>query len=186
MKRHQKQQAFTLVEVLVALVVVAVAFGALAMTQVTNLRASTTARTATETKQAANQVLEEVMSTVLATNVVSGVRTFDFNDFYWTCPSAVTPPTGALAVVNGTRDCTGTVTIDVGTASEVDVSFAIVGESGIVGEGVLTVSVTATHSASNQRLTIGDRVTCYDVYPSPTSTAPDPCPPPLASGGGRP
>lgn len=173
-------QGFSLAEVLIALAVIGIAFGALALTQVTNLRASVTARAATDVKAAANLVLEGVMADVLATRVVSGALQFDFNDFYWSCPTPVTPSAGSLPVVT-TRTCTGTDTV-----GDIDVAFRIAGESGILGEGVLTITVTATQAASGQTLTIGDRVTCYDIYPSPTSTAPAPCPTPIVAGGGRP
>ncbi len=179
-------RGFTLVEVLIALAVIGVAFGALALTQVTNLRASVTAQTATETKAAANLVLEAILAEVLTTRDVSAGE-FDFAYYYWNCPSSVEPPSGTVIVSpSEPLPCQGDRTINVGERSEVDVEYAIVGESGILGEGVLTITVTATHEASRQRLTIGDRVTCYDVYPSPTSTAPEPCPLPTASGGGRP
>jgi hypothetical protein len=112
--------------------------------------------------------------------VVSGALQFDFNDFYWSCPTPVTPTAGSLPVVT-TRTCTGTETV-----GDISVTFRIAGEPGILGEGVLTITVTATQPTSGQTLTIGDRVTCYDIYPSPTSTAPAPCPTPTVAGGGRP
>jgi prepilin-type N-terminal cleavage/methylation domain-containing protein len=177
---RRTDQGFSLAEVLIALAVIGVAFGALALTQVTNLRASVTARAATDVKAAANLVLEGVMADVLGTRVVSGALQFDFNDFYWSCPTPVTPSAGSLPVVT-TRTCTGTETVD-----GVNVAFRIAGEPGILGEGVLTITVTATQPTSGQTLTIGDRVTCYDIYPSPTSTAPAPCPTPTVAGGGRP
>ncbi len=179
-------RGFTLAEVLIALAVIGVAFGALALTQVTNLRASVTAQTATETKAAANLVLEDILAEVLTTGDVSAGE-FDFAYYYWNCPSSVTPPPGTTIVnPDPPLPCQGDRTINEDERSEVEVAYAIVGESGILGEGVLTITVTATHEASGQRLTIGDRVTCYDVYPSPTSTAPEPCPVPTVSGGGRP
>jgi prepilin-type N-terminal cleavage/methylation domain-containing protein len=174
----RRQQGFTLTEVLIAVAVIGITFGALALVQVTNLRASVSARLLTDTKAAANIVLEGLMAQVLATRVVNGVRQFDFNDFYWSCPTPVQPlPPGALPVVTW-RDCTGTRTI-----GDVTVAHSIRGESGVLGEGVLTVTVTATHRHGGQTLTLGDRITCYDIYPSPTATAPAPCPRP---GGGRP
>lgn len=173
---------FTLIEVLIALAVIGIAFAAVALIQVNNLRASTSARLATEVKAAANVVLEQEMGLVLSTmvNGITGLKQYAFNDFYWSCPTAVTPSGGALAVVTA-RTCTGSRTI-----GGVTVDYSIRGESGILGEGVLTVTVTARHSLGKQAITIGDRVTCYDIYPSPTSLAPEPCPVPTAAGAGRP
>lgn len=175
-----RASGFTLIEVLIALAVIGVAFGALALSQVNNMRASVTARLATETKAAANQVLEGLMADVLVTTGAAPNLTFAFNDYYWSCPTAVTPAAGAMPVATS-RTCTGTTSV-----GDVTVTHAIAGLAGVRGEGVLGITVTATHAHRGQTLTIGDRVTCYDIYPSPTSTAPEPCPEPLASGGGRP
>ena len=177
MKSHE---GMSLIEVLIALVIVGVAFTTMAFIQTNNMKMTTNARLTTTVKAAANQVLEAVMTDVLATTISGSTKVFAFNDYYWNCPTAVTPPTGALAVVN-TPDCEGDMTI-----GSVDVAYAISGEGGVTGEGVLTVTVTAVHANGGQRLTLGDRVTCYDVYPSPTSLAPQPCPTPTSSGGGRP
>lgn len=176
----REHKGLTLVEVLIALVILSVAFTTMAFIQTNNLKMTTNARLTTAVKAAANQVLESVMTQVLATTVSGSTKTFAFNDYYWTCPTPVKPPAGALAVVN-TPDCGGTTTI-----GDIGVTYKISGEGGVTGEGVLTVAVTAVHSSGGQRLTLGDRVTCYDVYPSPTSLAPQPCPTPTASGGGRP
>lgn len=173
-------KGLTLVEVLIALIVVGIAFVAMAFIQTNNLRMTTNARLTTDVKAAANQVLEQVMADVLETSTTGGVKYFAFNDYYWTCPTQLTPPAGALAVVLR-PSCSGDSTV-----GNVTVDYEIVGESGVTGEGVLTVTVTALHTDGGQRLTLGDRVTCYDVYPSPTSLAPQPCPTPTVSGGGRP
>ena len=176
----RRSQGLTLVEVLIALAVVGIAFAAMAFIQTNNLRMTTNARLTTDVKAAANQVLESVMSDVLATTISGGSKLYAFNDYYWTCPTQVAPPAGALPVVSR-PSCTGSRTI-----GDVEVNHSIAGESGVTGEGVLTVTVTAVHANGGQRLTLGDRVTCYDVYPSPTSLAPEPCPTPTALGGGRP
>lgn len=174
-------KGLTLVEVLLALVVVGIAFAAMAYIQTTNLRMTTNARLSTEAKAAANLVLESVMSRVLETTIDgSGNKHFAFNDYYWSCPTQLTPLPGALPVVSR-PECSGSETV-----GNVRVTYSIAGESGIDGEGVLTVTVTAEHTQGSQLLTLGDRVTCYDVYPSPTSLAPEPCPKPTPSGGGRP
>src|SRR5690606_23197412 len=176
--RHDK--GMTIVEVLIAVAVVGIAFAAMAFIQTNNLRMTTNARLTTDVKAAANQVLEAVMADVLATTVSGSTKTYAFNDYYWTCPTQLTPPSGALPV-SSRPACTGSTTV-----GPVVVTHEIAGESGVVGEGVLTITVTAVHNNGGQRLTLGDRVTCYDVYPSPTSLAPEPCPTPTASGGGRP
>jgi prepilin-type N-terminal cleavage/methylation domain-containing protein len=175
-------RGFTLIEVLIALAVIGIAFAAMALIQVNNLRATASARLASEVKAAANVVLEEQMSLVLATTTdpSTGDKTYAFNDFYWSCPTLVTPSAGALAVVTS-RTCSGDDEI-----GDVEVNYRIRGESGVLGEGLLTIIVTANHKLGTQSLTLGDRVTCYDVYPSPTSLAPEPCPKPTAAGAGRP
>lgn len=176
------RKGLTLVEVLIALVVVGIAFVAMAFVQANNLRLTTSARLTTDVKAAANQVLESVMADVLETSVSGGSKRYAFLDYYWSCPTQIAAPVEVALVQTLSRpDCTGTETV-----GDVEVSFAIAGESGVTGEGILTITVTAEHAHGNQRLTLGDRVTCYDVYPSPTSLAPQPCPTPTASGGGRP
>ncbi|HET9027721.1 MAG TPA: type II secretion system protein [Trueperaceae bacterium] len=173
---------FTIIEVLIALAVIGIAFAAMAFVQVNNLRATASARLASEVKAAANVVLEQQMSLVLATSTdpYTGAKRYAFNDFYWSCPTPVTPSGGALAVVTS-RTCSGVERI-----GDVVVDYRIRGEAGILGEGLLTIIVTADHDLGTQTLTLGDRVTCYDIYPSPTSLAPEPCPVPTAVGAGRP
>lgn len=201
-----RTQGLTLVETLVALAVVGIAFGALLLSQVSNLRASAQSRYATDAKAAAVRVLEDRSAQVLRSEIPSGLaglpsdfcktnpsdtrcaqvddpttgRSFYFVDYYYRCPTPVTPPP-ALRGGNANRlrqvDCVGTV-----QQGGIEVDWRIFGESGIRGEGVVTVVVTAQHPRG-ARVTMGRRVTCYDVYPSPTQDKPAPCPPP---GGGRP
>lgn len=181
MRTSQLRQAFTLIEALLALAIIGVAFAALALTIVTNLRASVTASVSTATKAAANTVLEDILEDVL---VVSGPTTdltsFAFHNYYWSCP-----PTGATEpTVEPTHDdvsgsCSGTRQI-----GDITVDYVVVAGLGIEGEGFITVTVTASEDRRGQTLTIGDRVTCYDIYPAPTVTQPEPCPEPTTVGGG--
>ncbi|MEX2535364.1 MAG: type II secretion system protein [Trueperaceae bacterium] len=169
------QSGFSLIEVLIALAVIGIAFAAMALIQITNIKASVSSRLLTETKAAANRVLEERMAAVLVVTGTSPNLHFDFHDWYWSCLNPQNPPSGPTPV-DRSDECTGSVPVD-----DVDVNYVIAAEGGILGEGVLTITVTAVHDGG-QTITIGDRVTCYDVFPSPTSTAPEPCPQP---GGGR-
>ncbi|BBL82466.1 hypothetical protein TthAA229_12480 [Thermus thermophilus] len=185
-------------EVLIALAVLGIAFGALLMSQVSNLRANAQARFATDAKAAAVQVLERRSAEVLKSEIVSALspykdapldpnnpsgdwRSFYFVDYYFSCPTPVAPSPkqrgGLVANLRPGLPCSGTETV-----ADIPVAWSIRGESGILGEGVVTVVVTATHPRG-PKVTMGRRVTCYDVYPSPTQDQPAPCPPP---GGGRP
>ncbi|WP_038056250.1 type IV pilus modification PilV family protein [Thermus amyloliquefaciens] len=185
-----KRQGLTLIEVLIALAVIGIAFGALLMSQVSNLRASAQSRYATDAKAAAVRVLEAQSAEVLKSEVLTppnpyiddpqSGRSFYFVDYFYSCPTRVAPPQ-ALREGNPSFlrpvNCQGEE-----TQGNVAVRWRILGESGVLGEGVVTLVVTAAHERG-PRVTIGRRVTCYDVYPSPTQDKPAPCPPPR---GGRP
>ena len=191
MRRYDR--GFTLIEVLVALAVIGIAFAALGFVQLTNLQASSSSRLVTETKAAANSVLEDVLAMVLETETCAPADTYcdktgvyyAFNDFYWSCPSRINPPAGSLTIRDdrSADECSGDRSVRVASSRDVGVSYRIVGESDILGQGVLSVQVTATHPLGSQpSLTIGDRITCFDVYPTPTSEAPAPCPDPATGG----
>lgn len=196
------RKGLTLVEVLVALAVLGLAFGALLMSQLSNLRANAQARFATDAKAAAVQVLEKLSAEVLKSEVVPATspykdaplnpnnplgdwRSFYFVDYYFSCPTRVNPsPKQRQGLQSNLRPglaCSGTETV-----GGIPVAWSLWGESGIRGEGVVTLVVTATHPRG-PKVTMGRRVTCYDVYPSPTQDQPAPCPPPNPPpGGGRP
>lgn len=182
-----RRQGLTLLETLIALAVLGIAFGALLMSQLSNLRVSAQSRYATDAKAAAIRVLEQKSAEVLKSVYIPGSSyvddpntglSFYFVDYYYGCPTPIspTPPLrGNLRPVD-CRENEGE------RQGNVTVKWTISGESGILGEGVVTIVVTAEHDRG-PRVTMGRRVTCYDVYPSPTSDRPAPCPPP---GGGRP
>ncbi|MEJ2358698.1 MAG: type II secretion system protein [Deinococcales bacterium] len=195
----RRAKGLTIVEVLIALAVIAVAFAALAYAQLTSLKASSRSRLTSEAKTVAENVLEDRVkdvlkvdtSSTLASQFNDGTSThpkeFFFVDYYYGCPTVETiqNPTGTRSAVNtGEIECTGTTqrTVQDGT---VDATWTIDGESGPLGEGVIDISVTAKHSAGPS-VTVSDRVSCYDVYPSPTIDTPAPCPVAEQSpGGGR-
>jgi prepilin-type N-terminal cleavage/methylation domain-containing protein len=190
----KSQAGLTIVELLIALVVIGVAFTALAMSQLSSLRASAGTRLVSETKAHANQVLEDQMAAILQVDAVAkgsqyddsdpgaaAGRSFHFIDYYYRCPSAVTPPLGTRANLRNVT-CSGNVT---SADNLITSTWSVVGEGGPLGEGSIVVTVSAVHQRG-PRLTLLNRITCYDVYPSPTATAPKPCPEPKQSGGGRP
>jgi prepilin-type N-terminal cleavage/methylation domain-containing protein len=180
------KKGLTILEVLIALAVLGIAFSALLMSQLGSLRTSAQARFASDTKAFAVQVLERLSAQALKTETVDanspyadeGRRSFYFIDYYYGCPTQVTPPNGSgIRTALRTVRCSGQETSPEGIRADWD----YIGEGGRFGEGVLTVVVTATHPRG-PRVTVGRRITCYDVYPSPTHDKPRPCPEP---GGGR-
>ncbi|WP_114312637.1 type IV pilus modification PilV family protein [Thermus caldifontis] len=185
-----RRQGLTLLETLIALAVLGIAFGALLMSQLSNLRVSAQSRYATDAKAAAVRVLEQKSAEVLKSEILPSPdpkiddpqtgRSFYFVDYYYRCPTSVNPPPELRG--NSTDNLRNVACEGEEQQGNVKVDWRIFGESGILGEGVVTIVVTAMHDRGPQ-VTIGRRVTCYDVYPSPTNDKPAPCPPP---GGGRP
>lgn len=176
-----RKSGLTLVETLIALAIVGIAFGALLMSQLSNLRASATSRYATDAKAAAVRLLEELSGTVVKSEILTPPspyiddpktgRSFYFVDYYYGCPTGVAPPS-ALRGGNANNlrpvECRGE-----NQQESTTLKWSIFGESGLLGEGVVTVVVTAEHRRG-PRVTLGRRVTCYDVYPSPPRTSPPP------------
>jgi len=170
------KKGLTILEVLIALAVLGIAFSALLMSQVGSLRTSAQARFASDTKAFAVQVLERLSAQALRTEPVeadsryadeerNGVyRSFYFIDYYYGCPTQVTPPPGSgIRTALRTVECSGQETNPEGIRADWD----YIGEGGRFGEGVLTVVVTATHPR-------GPRVTVGGASPATTSTPPLP------------
>ena len=200
--QFKNSEGLTILEVLVALSVIAIAFLALAMSQITNLKATVRTQSITDLKAAANIVLEEKMADVLEADIVpnpaseseydakdtykdadKNVQTrylkFWFVDYYYQCSNRT--DTGERLPLRE-ADCQPTTEEDFG---DITVDWEYVGRTGLEGEGLLDIIVTARHNQGSE-LTIGDVVSCYDVYPSPSSEVPMPCPDPydpLAGGG---
>lgn len=184
-----RSKGLTFVEVLLALTIIGIAFGAFLLSQVSSLTTDARTRNITDTKAVAVRVLEQVMGTVLRVDSVTNAgvldddpssvgRRFWFIDYYYSCPTVVT--------VAGIRSPLATVTCSqtAQTTTEVSTTYTIRGASGIDGEGLLEVEVLATH-VRGASVRVNGMVTCYDIYPSPTKDAPAPCPFPTQAGGGR-
>ncbi|HEX7005090.1 MAG TPA: prepilin-type N-terminal cleavage/methylation domain-containing protein [Trueperaceae bacterium] len=187
-------RGLTILEVLVALSVIAIAFLALAMAQITNLKATVRTQAITELKAAANVVLEEKMSDVLRADsyetepaaydladeyeegMIRYLR-FWFLDYYYGCSSRPVP--SGLRALDETVVCYDE---DSDRFENIEITWQLKGREQIEGEGLLDIIVTATHD-SGSSLTIGDVVSCYAVYPSPSSEVPMPCPEPADPNG---
>ena len=185
-------QGLSIIELLIALAVIAIAFFALAMSQLSDLRATTRSRAVSEVKASANRMLETQMAEVLKVDTVTPGdilddtrlndtpqgRRFWFIDYYFSCPDVQTP-TGARTTLDSVS-CESS-----STEGDITTSWTIAGESGTLGEGSILLTVTSANGITGSSLTLSNRISCYDVYPSPKATAPEPCPAPTSSGGGR-
>lgn len=197
-----REAGITLIEMLIALSVIAVAFLTLALAQVNSLRATARSQLLTESKAAANVVLEQTSAEVLkavtlltcstdplcdqedSVNGVSRYLSFKFIDYYHYCaPGAwddglrsVYRAQTSLPTILDTQvsACSGTQTVD---TIQVDWSISSPTATGMSEEGVLDITVTATHPQGTN-ITVGNTITCYDVYPAPKKETPKPCPEP--------
>lgn len=193
---RRRTDGLTLIELLIALAIIGIAFLALALSQVNHLRASSRSQVLTTVKTAANQVLEQQTSLVLsavkdgASSLVDLTQddgttlSFKFVDYYHFCDSGANTAglrtsyrTQASAQANEDNhigECSGTTTVDNTT-----VDWSIGPPTSYASydtEGVLDIAVTATQNSIS--LTVGNVITCYDVYPSPKLGTPKPCPDP--------
>lgn len=186
----RKPRGISIVELLVALAIIGIAFVPLVLSQLSSLRASAQTGLASQVKAAATAELERQTALVLQVESppsnnnlrddISANKSFYFVDYFHTCPNpAISLPSPAPG--NSSRTALRTsINCDNGsgtTANLITTRWSVTRESGILGEGLLTITVTATHSRG-PTITLVNRISCYDVFPSPTSDAPAPCPNP--------
>ncbi|MCS7069495.1 MAG: type II secretion system GspH family protein [Meiothermus sp.] len=188
----RKPSGISIVELLVALAIIGIAFVPLVLSQLSSLRASAQTGLASQVKAAATAELERQAALVLQVESppsnnnllddISANKSFYFVDYYYSCPQVTAlpspPPSNSsrTALRSGISCNNGSGT----TTNLITTRWSVARESGLMGEGLITITVTATHSRG-PTITLVNRISCYDVYPSPTSDAPAPCPTP--SGG---
>jgi len=185
----RKPDGISIVELLVALAIIGIAFVPLVLSQLSSLRASSQTALASQVKAAATAELERQTALVLQVESppsnnnlrddISANKSFYFVDYYYTCPNPaipLPPPSSnssrtALRLGINCNNGSGT------TNNLITTRWSVAREPGMLGEGLITITVTSTHSRG-PTLTLVNRISCYDVYPSPTADAPAPCPTP--------
>lgn len=145
----------TVVEVLIALVVMAVALAALALTQVTTMRVNADSRRMSDATDFANDLLEAKTREVLA----------DFTDQLAAC---ATPASCSTDLSEYDSRYQGTLT------------WGRLGGD-YLDEGLIGISVQVT---SPTRVEFSRTVSCIDVNPAPSVASPAPCPFASGGGGG--
>lgn len=175
----KRTEGLSIVELLVGMAIFAVLLVAFSTAQVGNLRTTGRSQASTEAKAAVLARFEELSRAVLVVNLdptlTSKYDKYAFLRYDDYCRT--TPKSGAPAV-----DCASAE----GTA----VSWTIVSEAGtattyadlVKGEGQLRITVS-TVDAQGLPYSLTGRVSCYDIYPSPNTTAPQPCPDPEEPAG---
>jgi type II secretory pathway pseudopilin PulG len=185
-----KPGGISIVELLVALAIIGIAFVPLVLSQLASLRASAQTGLASQVKAAATAELEGQTALVLQVESppsnnnlrddISANKSFYFVDYFYACPNpAISLPSPAPSNSSRTALRTG-INCDNGSGTThnlITTRWNVARETGIVGEGLLTITVTSTHSRG-PTITLVNRISCYDVFPSPTSNAPAPCPTP--------
>jgi type IV pilus modification protein PilV len=176
-----KQEGLTLVEILIAIVIVGVAFMALANLQITNMRVTRDSQQASVATQIANEILEHV------TRDVYGGSDPSYNIYnYYTCtggntsslcqyggalPDAKFPQLDATkypglnqysysVVIESLYDDPGTPPTSSRTMAE------------FLNEGLIKATISVAGPSS---LTFTSYLTCYDVSTTPTLQQGKPC-----------
>ncbi|WP_119341277.1 prepilin [Meiothermus hypogaeus] len=184
-----KPVGISIVELLVALAIIGIAFVPLVLSQLSSLRASAQTGLVSQVKAAATAELERQTALVLQVETppssnslrddISANKSFYFVDYFYSCPNPpVALPTPSsnssrTALRSGISCDNGSGT----TNNQITTRWSVARESGLLGEGLIIITVTATHSRG-PTVTLVNRISCYDVFPSPTSDAPAPCPTP--------
>lgn len=169
-------RGLTLVEILIAIAIIGAMFAGLAYLQLTNVRGSAISRFAADAKGEANRVLEQVVEQVVKVDTSKDPDHYYFEDYYDAC--------GPEADPRQTEFCEGSTADLTSFESDPNVDSTwwigpVPGSSQIEKEGVLSIAVTSAHDRG-AAITLGSAISCYDVFPSPTSTAPAPCPTPAS------
>lgn len=154
---NRREAGLTLIEILVALAIIGLAFAALASLQISNLRVTRDSKLASIATQVGNEAMEQVVKEFLA-QVDSSTSKPVF-----TCGGA------------SYMACSGTLGIQVDDAAYAATYNVAVNST--TGIATVTVDVDDPKAVSFSQL-----VSCMDVVPPPSFAEPAPCPNP--SGGG--
>lgn len=152
-----KNTGLTLVEVLVTLIIIAVAFIALAMTQITSLKVTRDSKLASISTQVGNAAMERAVKQVL--------------DDAFGCVG--TPP---HRVCPGAYVRTGTFTNLAADGEMYSADFNVTFPAGTASEnleGMARVEITVTEPKAE---TFTQLVSCMDIVPAPSFNDPAPCP----------
>ena len=142
-----KNDGLTLIEVLVAMAIIAVAFMALAYTQISNLRVTRDSKLASISTQVANETMERAVKWLLDQKDEFGTPTF-------TCG----------------ENCTGSYSGIEVDGAEYTGAYTIVVD-GDTGLAEITVTVNEPKA-----IEMSQYVSCMDVVPPPSFDDPSPCP----------
>lgn len=171
-----KSDGLTLIELLVVMAIIAVAFTVLATGAISNLRGTATSRAQTQVKGVAVAEMERVANFALYVDSTKTAPSdkYAFLWYYNNCVGSTLP-----ARCQGSDTGKGTSWKIVSESND-----TATGAAKYMAEGQLLIQVSATNSTGSS-YAITKRISCYDVYPAPKTTAPDPCPPvpTLPTGG---
>jgi len=153
--------------------ILAMVLSVVASSAIFNLRSTAQSQNTTTAKAAAQQKLEALSANVLLVNTGVVPQTYNFLGYYDTCNATPLPDA-----------CKGSDT-DKGLTWEI-ISLKDAGSTTAekyASEGLILVKVTAAVQ-SGASISVIDQLSCYDVYPSPTTTAAAPCPDVALVGSG--
>ena len=189
MRHHvglRRMQGITIVEILVALAVIAVMFAALVNLQLQSLQVSRSAKQASSATQIANELVTEMTQEIFEPQTSTSLE--EWIVYYYDCPIS-TPPTGAPFACSGSGPIDGSthfepnLTNGIEGAGQYSYDFSITGLStlasttveGYLAQGLVAVTLSVTGPSSSQLTVL---LSCLDASFSPQLQQGEPCPNP--------
>jgi type II secretory pathway pseudopilin PulG len=189
MRRHQHashEMGISIVEILVALTVIAVMFAALINVQLQSLQVSRASKQASSATQIANELITEMTQSIFEPQTSSSLD--EWIVYYYSCPT-ISPPTGAPYGCTGGGSVTSSplfdpaITTGIAGADQYTYSFTITGLKTLPATTVesylrqglvaLTLSIAGP---SDSEITV--LLSCLDASFTPQLQQGEPCPDP--------
>lgn len=188
--QHTQESGISIVEILVALAVIAVMFGALVNLQLQNLRVSAASQKASSATQVANELLTEMTQEIFKPQTNGSLE--EWIVYYYGCP-ATEPPMGAPYGCSGAGSVTASGTFDaaitagIAGADQYEYAFTIRSLRSLasttienyLSQGLVAVTMTITGPSSTELTTL---LSCLDASFTPQLQQGEPCPDPSVGG----
>lgn len=187
LRSKRREQGITIVEILVALAVIAVMFAALVNLQLQSLQISRSSKQASSATQIANELVTEMTQEIFEPQP-STSSLHEWIVYYYDCPNS-TPPTGApyecagSGSISGSTHFDASLTTGIAGADQFSYEFSITGQKttatttvdSYLAQGLVALTISVNGPSSSQLTVL---LSCLDASFSPQLQQGEPCPNP--------